>query len=143
LKRKGYTMHQQIDAAPTARLAGGIEHELSAVRAELDEQRCFRIEQLDELSLDAAEAGTAGDEPRLQVTRALRIAAEAALDDIDAALRRLQDGTYGTCERCEETIAEGRLEVLPTARLCTHCQYITEAGRTRSVPKQDVAEPYW
>lgn len=123
-------MYQQIDAAPTARPAAGAPQELSAVRAELDEQRCFRIEQLNDLSLDAAEAGAAGDEPRLQVTRALRIAAEAALVDIDAALQRLHDGTYGTCERCQEVIPGERLEVLPTARLCTHCQYVTEVGRT-------------
>ena len=126
-------MHQQVDAAPAVKTAAGFEHQLSAVHAELDQQRCFRIQQLDELALDAAEAVGTGDEPRLQVTRALRIAAEAALDEIDAALHRLRDGSYGICERCEQPIPQGRLEVLPTARLCTRCQYITEAGRTRSV----------
>jgi RNA polymerase-binding transcription factor DksA len=124
--------------SPAARATGSatavesaVESELSAVRAELDQQRRFRVEQLDELTVDAAEAVVTADEPRLQVTRALRIAAEAALGEIDDSLRRLQDGSYGTCERCSEPIADGRLEVLPTARLCTRCQYVTETSRSR------------
>lgn len=40
------------------------------------------------------------------------------LEEIERALRKLDDGTYGTCERCGEPIAEARLEALPTARFC-------------------------
>lgn len=117
---------------PTTRSAAAVEGELPAIHVELNQQRRFRIEQLDELTLDAAEAVAAEDEPRVQVTRVLKVAAEAALAEIDAALRRLEDGSYGTCERCDEPILAERLEVLPTARLCTRCQYITESGRARS-----------
>ena len=43
------------------------------------------------------------------------------LADIDEALARIEDGTYGLCEDCEEPIEPKRLEVFPTARLClTH-----------------------
>lgn len=42
--------------------------------------------------------------------------------DIDRALARLDAGTYGTCERCKKPIAPERLEVLPFATLCIHCQ---------------------
>ena len=40
---------------------------------------------------------------------------------IDAALRRLDEGTYGKCERCGETIPPERLAVLPWAGLCVPC----------------------
>lgn len=43
------------------------------------------------------------------------------LEEIDAALARLEQGTYGTCERCARPIAAGRLEVRPTARRCIDC----------------------
>jgi RNA polymerase-binding transcription factor DksA len=118
-------------AGSAATVKPAVESELSAVRAELNQQRRFRIQQLDELTADSAEAVATADEPRLQVTRALRIAAEAALGEIDDALRRLRDGSYGACEHCREAIADGRLEVLPTARLCTRCQYVTETSRYR------------
>jgi DnaK suppressor protein len=43
------------------------------------------------------------------------------LTEIDSALQRLVDGTYGTCERCGEPIALARLEARPTARTCVGC----------------------
>jgi DnaK suppressor protein len=43
------------------------------------------------------------------------------LADIDAALRRIDDGSYGVCERCGQPIAEGRLEARPTAATCVTC----------------------
>jgi DnaK suppressor protein len=45
-----------------------------------------------------------------------------ALHDIDESLRKLKEGTYGTCEECGEEIGEKRLQVLPTANLCITCQ---------------------
>jgi DnaK suppressor protein len=43
------------------------------------------------------------------------------LSQVDAALRRLNDGDYGRCERCGEPIAAGRLEARPTATTCIKC----------------------
>ncbi|NYI47038.1 RNA polymerase-binding transcription factor DksA [Nocardioides aromaticivorans] len=43
------------------------------------------------------------------------------LAEVDAALERLAAGTYGVCEVCGQPIAEGRLEVRPTARTCVGC----------------------
>ena len=47
--------------------------------------------------------------------------AERHLVEIEEALRRLDVGTYGTCERCGTAIADGRLEARPTARTCITC----------------------
>ena len=44
------------------------------------------------------------------------------LAEIDAALRRIEDGTYGTCTNCGKRIPEERLEALPWATLCIDCQ---------------------
>lgn len=44
------------------------------------------------------------------------------LTQIEQALERLDGGTYGTCVDCGETIAPGRLEVLPYAAFCIGCQ---------------------
>ncbi|GAA2128242.1 TraR/DksA family transcriptional regulator [Actinomadura napierensis] len=47
--------------------------------------------------------------------------AQAHLDEIDGALRRLADGAYGVCERCGGPIAAERLAARPTARTCVAC----------------------
>ncbi|WP_191563593.1 TraR/DksA family transcriptional regulator [Janibacter melonis] len=57
---------------------------------------------------------------RAQVSSLIR-QTQGHLDEIDAALRRLDGGGYGTCERCGEPIGEARLEAKPTARLCIRC----------------------
>lgn len=43
------------------------------------------------------------------------------LEEVDAALLRIQEGTYGKCENCEKRISESRLNVLPYARYCVDC----------------------
>ncbi|MFX8999762.1 TraR/DksA C4-type zinc finger protein [Acinetobacter baumannii] len=49
--------------------------------------------------------------------------------EIEDALRRIDEGTYGICERCGRPIDERRLEALPTARFDAACQAIMEAGQ--------------
>ena len=44
------------------------------------------------------------------------------LIDVTHALRRFEEGNYGTCERCRQSIDWARLEALPAARLCIRCQ---------------------
>jgi RNA polymerase-binding transcription factor DksA len=41
-----------------------------------------------------------------------------SLEEVDAALKRLEDGTYGICEVCGKPIGAARLEAMPAARLC-------------------------
>jgi DnaK suppressor protein len=43
------------------------------------------------------------------------------LAEVDAALERVADGTYGVCDRCGQPIAAARLEARPTARYCIAC----------------------
>ena len=46
--------------------------------------------------------------------------------DIDQALLRLDEGSYGVCARCGKDIPERRLEALPTARYDAECQALIE-----------------
>ena len=127
-------MRQKIHTMRTTTgSAAGFERQLRAICAELDQERRFRTEQLAELAVDAAEAMATADQNRLQITRVLTLAAEAALLEIDGALQQLEEGSYGICERCAEPIPWQRLEVLPMSRLCTPCQYLAESGRSNSV----------
>ena len=50
------------------------------------------------------------------------------LRDLDAALQRIQDGTYGVCEAAGERIPRGRLRALPWTRYCIECARSLEYG---------------
>ena len=53
------------------------------------------------------------------------------LEQVNAALARLDAGEYGTCEDCEEPIGEARLRALPYATLCIRCAEEAEQARGR------------
>ena len=53
------------------------------------------------------------------------------LNKIDAALRRLDDGTYGDCFECGEQISEARLRALPFAVRCKDCEEARETAEQR------------
>jgi DnaK suppressor protein len=59
---------------------------------------------------------------------ALRDKDQQHLAAVDAALARLDDGTFGTCVRCGRPIAPERLEALPWAAHCIDCQRIVGRG---------------
>jgi len=50
----------------------------------------------------------------------------AELSEVDAALARLRDGSYGECRDCGEPIAPARLSAYPTAARCVACQQAHE-----------------
>jgi len=55
-----------------------------------------------------------------------------AVADIDQALLRIDEGTYGQCQRCGQPIDERRLEAMPTARYDAACQAEIEASREKN-----------
>ena len=65
-----------------------------------------------------------GDTLSVERDRLLVVAgdAQAHVAAIDAALARVDAGTYGQCESCGNTIPEARLEALPEATLCVACK---------------------
>jgi DnaK suppressor protein len=48
------------------------------------------------------------------------------LRDVVSALQKIDDGSFGNCERCGEAIGDKRLEALPFARYCIDCQRLIE-----------------
>jgi DnaK suppressor protein len=67
-------------------------------------------------------ADTATDTYDRELDYSLEENSEHVLADIDAALGRIEDGTYGTCSNCGKQIPEERLEARPWATLCIDCQ---------------------
>jgi len=61
------------------------------------------------------------------------------LHETVAALERIEDGTYGICEGCEDEISVKRLEAVPWARYCIHCQERVDGGST---PPAGVADEW-
>jgi DnaK suppressor protein len=61
---------------------------------------------------------------------ALRLGERASqmIADIDQALLRIEEGSYGTCARCGNLIDERRLDALPTARYDAACQALIESA---------------
>jgi DnaK suppressor protein len=95
----------------------------------------LRQQELRVLLQDAAEARAGGHNTDVQDFK--DVAAEesrAAIDDValshattelaqvSAALRRMDEGSYGACQECGETIDERRLLALPATPFCTACQ---------------------
>lgn len=60
-----------------------------------------------------------------------------AVFEIDNALRRMAEGTYGVCDMCGCALEKARLMALPFARMCVKCQSESERGRSRFRPFGD------
>jgi RNA polymerase-binding protein DksA len=63
--------------------------------------------------------------------RALVRELEEQLSSLDLALKKVEQGTYGICERCGQPIDPARLEAVPETTLCLSCKQISE-GQDRS-----------
>lgn len=97
-----------------------------ARRTQLTSERERVTEQLVELGFDR-DSFDEGFADSGQVTaergevEALVGTLRETLNDIDAALAKFENGTYGLCESCGNPISEDRLEAMPAARLCITC----------------------
>ncbi len=119
--------------------------ESAAVRAALDAERATTLARLDAMTSEfeeilAAVAGSNGDDEhdpegstiafeRAQVW-ALLLDARSHLHDLDCALARLNDGTYGDCARCGASITPERLAARPATSTCIACAAGRTAART-------------
>ena len=100
--------------------------DLASVRSSLELERDELLRRLDELTTDgsAAPEFDEGFADSAQVTAeqtenaSLAASLRDQLDDVERALGRLDDGTYGLCEECGEPVAPARLEAMPSARYC-------------------------
>ena len=111
------------------------ERDTAAIRATLGAERVRLVAELGE-AIQApgqmtygSQAAAASQVFAQQRDLALRDRAMQQLELVDAALQRLDAGTFGTCQRCGGPIAEGRLEALPWAAHCIGCQSAIDQAR--------------
>jgi len=83
---------------------------------------------VDEDGNDSHMADSASETLDRGIELSLEDNADHLIAAIDAALGRIEAGTYGQCERCGQPIAEERLEALPWATKCIECKRLEERG---------------
>ena len=97
----------------------GLRHRLLREGSHLEEEGLKALEQ--EVSVDHM-ADYGSDSYEQETTLQLIETNSLSLRDVDNALKRIEQGTYGLCEDCEALIPHARLAVLPHARYCIACQ---------------------
>jgi DnaK suppressor protein len=113
--------------------AASLKSHLNAVKIHLLEMRddlikTVRTQQMEE----SAEQDTGDDADKASQSIEKELLFELSdnerttLDHIEAALRKIEKGTYGVCEFCRKTIPSARLQALPFARYCIICQSSAE-----------------
>jgi DnaK suppressor protein len=107
---------------------------LNELRKHLEEEKSHtndRIAQLlaqdpfsdpDRVNDNAASDSEANEESSHDRFAAMVEELKNRLTDIDAALSRIADGSYGYCTNCKTMIDADRLAILPTATLCLSCE---------------------
>lgn len=100
------------------------EHLLLEMRGQIEAFADTRKEASSTVELDQTRTGRLARMAALQgqaMAMAGQQRAEQELRQIDAALKRIEDGSYGKCFECGEDIAEARLKANPAVTMCIKC----------------------
>jgi RNA polymerase-binding protein DksA len=116
-------MAEILDAPRRAALRSVLEAEEQQLRARIAETSAHGAESL---SFDDGFADASQVTAERSELEAIGGQLAETLHDVEAALAKLDDGTYGQCETCGGPIGDARLEAMPTARYC-----ITHASPSR------------
>lgn len=92
-----------------ARIRTELERERDELRSQLEEQGI----DFDENFADSGQVAAEQGEHRALIDRLT-----SGLREVERALAKLEDGTFGTCEVCSAEIPDARLEAMPSARYC-------------------------
>mgnify|MGYP005624280575 CR=1 FL=1 len=115
---------------------------IAKIKAKLEEERKRVQEELDQLNAsvrsDERREGSPFGKREEEATESMefekRLALERrlynSLEDLDKALKKIEEGTYGICENCGQPIDPARLEVLPQAVLCLNCRQKVKYAKT-------------
>ena len=101
---------------------------LSHALAYLHEENPGSIEDEEEETLDNHLGDAATITFNREMDYSLEDNAGHVLAAIDVALKRIEEGTFGTCSRCGRPISEERLEAMPYATKCIECKRLEERG---------------
>jgi DnaK suppressor protein len=108
---------------PSAELTQTLRASLEEERSQLQSQLA-ELDEDSDLSYDENFADSAQVAGQQGANRALTGQLSENLAEVERALAKMDDGSYGRCERCGKEIAEPRLEAMPATRYC-----IDDAGR--------------
>ena len=116
--------------------------DFNILRSRLEGERRHLVEELEQLKAstrpaDERREGSPFGKREEEAAEALelekRIAIEKRIKDqmaeVDHALHKFEEETYGLCDSCGQTIDPARLEALPQANLCLSCKAKNEKGR--------------
>jgi len=104
-----------------------VEHALTTLREEHPGSLDDEVEEV-AATADNHLADTASATLGREIDYTLGDNAEQVMSEIDAALQRIEDGTYGVCASCGREIPSARLEANPWASLCIDCKRKAEGG---------------
>lgn len=107
-----------LSEATLSDLRASLEQERSDLRARLAEMGLLSG---GELSFDQNFADSSQVTAERGEVEALAGNLRESLNDVEAAIVKLDNGTYGVCEGCGQPISPARLEAKPAARLCMDC----------------------
>ena len=97
------------------------------------EQDALKKSRSDSATLDISNFADLGsDNFEQDFTIGLIENSQETIREIDAALQRIEDGTYGICEEDGAKISKARLKAIPWARLCIECQRKAEKEAAQS-----------
>ncbi|MGD9126602.1 MAG: TraR/DksA family transcriptional regulator [Planctomycetia bacterium] len=99
-----------------ARLRGDVS---TMANAALKKSRSEASGDLSSMPIHMADIGS--DNFEQEFTLSLMQSEEQTLDQIEVALERIEDGTYGKCEECGARIPKARLNAIPYAVMCVKC----------------------
>ncbi len=109
--------------------------EAAKLLLEMRERVVRTMEEKKKLDLPEADGGDSIDQAyqslEKEILFELSDSEMANLSDIESALRKMDNGTYGTCEHCQKIIEKKRMKALPAARYCLPCQSGSEKQRAR------------
>jgi RNA polymerase-binding transcription factor len=122
--------HNELSEPQMALLESKLRQQQAELRAEVQEDRAKSDSERDRRS--AREAQDRGDEANTEQWRETNAAMiDHHVDEISgiqAALSRVESGTYGLCVDCGEPIGFQRLQAYPSANRCLECQSKVESG---------------
>lgn len=117
---------------PEATTTSGTRHELMQERATLvallESQTASLPVERSDVPDGRGETETLATAQAHELTVRVSALTQAAIDDIDEALSRLEDGAYGICQTCNGAIPLERLKVIPSAIHCVQCQGARESA---------------
>jgi DnaK suppressor protein len=116
-----------------------LEHKASEVRQSMSTQKAVQALRRGEHSHDEGDLSQQSHEEWLFLNR--NTLDMHLLREIEDALRRVEEGTYGVCAECEEPISGKRLKAVPWARYCVSCQErLAEDGEYKNAASWQEAE---